>query len=437
MNKRHKTCSLKKNLCLPIDKISNINIDNQIHTNRSEYNNKNKKNLNITKLYFNDNLLIKILKKSKFKINSKNYLHVLNRKKNFINNRNASISRKNDSNNLSEKFRSIPGISKLRYLTDESINDILKREEKTNITSIPLNSDASIIEKNRRNKSENKSPFIINKKLSLSNYKMNNNFSKIKLNNKYKYLTLNKNNYKLKEKPKTKLINNKLYRNSSKRKTFTNIGNNFFIYNANLKVKNKKENINNYNNNNNFSSFLKKNKGNKYQNLYRTKYNVYKIISGNKSLSHQKTKLNKNYNRIISSEVCSRNINRKENIFDKNKSTFNDIEISKNYNLTNDNNGLSINLLLNNQIKQLLNRNSKVDRLLFKLENPADCFEENVYTLRAGDKYISLKNQIIKQKNKLWKMNYNNKKSLKVNESQMRRYIFKIYSDRNHKKNKY
>ena len=85
--------------------------------------------------------------------------------------------------------------------------------------------------------------------------------------------------------------------------------------------------------------------------------------------------------------------------------TLNDIENNKNYNVPNDNNELNTNLLPKKKTSHLLNRSSNLDRLLFKLEKPSECFEENVYGLRAGDKYISLKNKIINKKNKIFNIN--------------------------------
>lgn len=82
---------------------------------------------------------------------------------------------------------------------------------------------------------------------------------------------------------------------------------------------------------------------------------------------------------------------------------------------------------------KFLNKSSNVDRLLFKLENPYETFEENVFSNRPGDKFIALKNQIIKQKNKTIKMFCDYRMDVVLNEIFMKRYIYKIYSDRNKK----
>jgi hypothetical protein len=75
--------------------------------------------------------------------------------------------------------------------------------------------------------------------------------------------------------------------------------------------------------------------------------------------------------------------------------------------------------------RQFLNRSSKIDRLIFNLENPNGCFEENVYSLKAGDKYISFKNQIIRQRKQIEKIFYKNKMSLISDEALMKKYIYK------------
>ena len=83
-----------------------------------------------------------------------------------------------------------------------------------------------------------------------------------------------------------------------------------------------------------------------------------------------------------------------------------------------------------------MHKSSKVDRLLFQLEKPDECFEENVISNRPADKFVFFKNQIIKQKDKTIKMFYDYKRILKSNETQMTRYIFQLFSDRNKNKSK-
>ena len=431
MIKRHKTFRINKNLGLSLLQLSNKNLDTQNHTNRSEDNNGHKKKYDLSNLNFNGNLLIKLLKRTKYKNVSKKILPERKKRKFLFKNYNTELDKKRNRNHLSEKYRNIPGISKLKYLTEDSINDILKREEKTSILSIPLNLEESIIEKTKKIKSEYKSPFIINKKLSLNNNKINNNFRNRLVDKKYHSLNLNlndnNNNNNLRQNPKIRLINNRLYKKGSKEKIFKKKENNFCIYNRNLNIKYRNTDVN-INNNNIclYSTFLKKINENKCMKLYKPNFFSNKIIPGNKSITQQKTNLNKNYNRIIYSEISGGTENRRENIINKKRLTYTNIENSKNYNL--------INNIIEINKNSLLNRSSKIDRLLFNLENPSGCFEENVYTLRAGDKYISLKNQIIKQKNKMWKMNYINEKATRLIESQAKRYIFKLFSDKNYKK---
>ena len=73
-------------------------------------------------------------------------------------------------------------------------------------------------------------------------------------------------------------------------------------------------------------------------------------------------------------------------------------------------------------------RSSKLDRLLFYMVNPEECFEENLLDIRPGDKYQSLKNQIIKHKSKLESILNEIKLNQIKNEHLMKKYIFDLLS---------
>ena len=73
-----------------------------------------------------------------------------------------------------------------------------------------------------------------------------------------------------------------------------------------------------------------------------------------------------------------------------------------------------------------LNRASKIDRLIFLLEKPEECFEQNLFEHKPKDIYILLKNQMKKTKNRIENkiIDY----SLKQNKKEMfiKKYIFKL-----------
>lgn len=71
----------------------------------------------------------------------------------------------------------------------------------------------------------------------------------------------------------------------------------------------------------------------------------------------------------------------------------------------------------------LLNRSSMIDRLIFYLEKPLDCFEENVYEEKPGDKYQKFKNQIIRHKYKIYDTINEIKLNQIRNEVQLKRFI--------------
>ena len=76
----------------------------------------------------------------------------------------------------------------------------------------------------------------------------------------------------------------------------------------------------------------------------------------------------------------------------------------------------------------ILNRGSKIDRLIFYIEKPEECFEENLIDKKPGDKYQLFKNQIAKHKTKL----ENIIKEIRLNQIKseylMKKYIFDLLS---------
>ena len=76
------------------------------------------------------------------------------------------------------------------------------------------------------------------------------------------------------------------------------------------------------------------------------------------------------------------------------------------------------------------NRGSKVDRLLFYMVKPDECFEENLIDIKSGDKYLLLKKQIARHKYKLENIIKDMKLSQIENEYLMKKYIFDLLSRR-------
>ena len=73
-------------------------------------------------------------------------------------------------------------------------------------------------------------------------------------------------------------------------------------------------------------------------------------------------------------------------------------------------------------------RGSKIDRLIFYIEKPEECFEEHLTDKKPGDKYQLFKNQIAKHKTKL----DNIIKEIRLNQIKseylMKKYIFELLS---------
>ena len=84
--------------------------------------------------------------------------------------------------------------------------------------------------------------------------------------------------------------------------------------------------------------------------------------------------------------------------------------------------------LKNSSNRNILRRGSIVDRLVFYIEKPEECFEENLLDKKPGDKYQLFKNQLTKHKNKL----ENIIKEIRLNQIKseylMKKYIFELLS---------
>ena len=76
----------------------------------------------------------------------------------------------------------------------------------------------------------------------------------------------------------------------------------------------------------------------------------------------------------------------------------------------------------------VLHRRSRIDRLIFFIENPEGCFEENLMEERPGDKYIMLKNQMKRRKNRFENIIREIKLNQKKSEYLMKKYIFDLLS---------
>ena len=417
INKKH-SFSLMKNLGINLNILSkrkNIIKKNKTFTN--ENNNKNRRNTKHLK--FGQNLLVWLLKKPKYMANSRNPSTNRKRKNHFIEN----IENKNQ---LSEKYKYIPGINKLHYLTDQSMNELLKTEQETyHFTFSNFNKFFANNENKNKIKNVYNSAFRSSKKLSLDQIKNEKEYKDESLKTECTFLGINLSD-KLSQKYRDNIINTKQF--YKPKDIFINNSNSNYINNLDINNNKTKTSIKD-----SFFHLMKKNKMNQGIKLYiRPNENSQKVILTNNNIISNKQKLNKTKKRVIFQEIQNRRAHTHENLFDEKSYFKNQFESNKinNENNTSENKKLNI----NNNKKKFLNKSSKVDRLLFKLENPYECFEENVCTNNPGDKFVFLKNQIIKQKHKTTKLFYDYKKQLKSNETQMTRYIYKLYSDRNKNK---
>ena len=188
--KRKSLFSLKKKIDYNL--ISNKNIRKGNKT--IDYENKKikSKKLTLASLKFNENILIKILKQSKFKVKSK-------ANKNRINgliDDYKKLNIRNKKRYLSEKFRNIPGIDKLKYLTDQSMNELIAREEKTNFDTpnitinIKQNNNSNLLYKPKYKTAEKLEKF------NILNSTVNDRSKDKKFRTENKSLTLNLSKFK-------------------------------------------------------------------------------------------------------------------------------------------------------------------------------------------------------------------------------------------------
>ena len=423
---KKRTVSLKKKIDFNID-FSFIKKKMKKNKTISTERNNNKKNL--AYLRFKENLLIWLLKKSKY--NNQRETPRRRKIKNF------SIDNTHNKSQLSEKYKNIPGIDKLQYLTDQSINELLSRDTQSHFSGhINIFSNKEL----KKKISKYNSAFRATTKISLFEPKDDNNFEDKKTKDETISLALDSSN-KIVQKSKNKIINNKLFYNQPKEKFIINNKSiNHYIKDVNIYLTNKKININN---NNNSVLYFKKNNNNinKCFKLYSKPNECSKkiLFEENKNNTITLKKFKKKNNRILSAGISRRKAQTHQNLFEESIPYKTNTGKNKSYiiNIDNNNNEMKKLNIKNIPKTRYLNRSSKVDRLLFKLENPNECFEDNVYSNRPEDKFISFKNQIAKQKNKTIKMFNDSKMALKLNETLMRRYVFKLFSDKNKNKINY
>ena len=357
---------------------------NQIFFSKNPYLNlkRRKSSINYSKLKFNQNILINILKKENLKkihnnqnTHTNTYLKVNNNSEN----KNFLFKNYKISYNLNKKFHDLPVLSNFHNITDEKINDLIKTEENINefkpnkkkeqkITNLKANFNYKNdkVLKNKRNKTDNFNKTYIGRRYSNKNQY------------NYKIYSFSKNRRELKRLTNrlrsTKIKMNEIYMN------FTSS----FPY-----LKNKKQ-VLNYTENNS------KNKNNNTKNniLFKTKKKeliIHTISSNLKKIEINKLdKLNSNLETKKWLESIKDSIEK----FD------------------------------------LFNRGSKIDRLLFYMIKPEECFEENVLDIKPGDKYQLLKNQIAKHKSKLDNILVDIKLNQIKNEYLMKKYIFDLLSRR-------
>ena len=339
-----------------------------------KYKRKKKPTLNYSKLKFKQNVLLNILRKSNLRKNKKKS-HI--QQSELISNNQLKRSIPNPNNNLlyklNKKYIDILGISKYHNVTDETINDLIKSKDDTN--------------------------------------------NEIKKTNENTYSSLQSYNI-------TRISGKFSHQN-----TF-----NLFFNKANI------------NSQNNFN--------NRYE---RNKEMIYKVKNdfSRNSINSKKFKLNKN--ELSSNSNFTNSI---PNLKIKNQQLFSNTN-SKSNSISNNNNtkkGKSLCDTISSNLKRIkfsklgkinspsetkkwlesikdsikhfdfLHRNSKADRLRFYLENPDECFEDNVLDEKPGDKYQLFKNQIMKHKAKFDTIIKDIKLNQIKSEYLMRRYIFDLLS---------
>lgn len=318
----------KKNIYIKTEKDNYINKRYLISSPMTNINSKLPKRsstaLNYSKLKFNQNILINLLKKTNLK-KQQNYSQT---KLNYIpsNKKYMNLGFK-IAYNLNKKFHDLPVVSKFHNITDEKINELIKSNN----------------------------------------------------NNRRKSLNLKKtNNY----------IKSNINKNSSKK---------------------------------NYINFVCQNNNDK--NIFIVK-NIRRMKS--KKLKMRLSELNSNFTNSLSYlKSNNRNTNYNNNNSASNKKDISRINLNKQMKL----NKTNINLELSKNI-DLYRRGSIVDRLVFYIEKPDECFEENLTDEKPSDKYQMFKNQINKHKDKLDKIIKEIKLNQIKSEYLMKKYIFELMSRR-------
>ena len=306
---------------------------------------KSKHKSKFKKLKFDTVLLVDLLKKSK--ISATTNILFKKSKKNFPIKKNNSIF----------KYKNIPGIEKLHHLTNADIDDLITDKSERSIIEFSNfryknNSERKIF--NPKNKNINDSYIITdssnnknNKKLYVTNINMNKNI------NKNTYNGINKNcTWKSRKFTRNIILSHSNDIN--------------YTFNKNCKL-NDKTNIKPT-----IKSFLINKKyldinSNSLLNLENNKLKMFLPQNNN-------TKPNIENNGVTKSEEKKNKINFDNSFY----SVFKNIKKFK--------------------------RSSQIDRLIFKIENPEECFEEFVDKEKPGDKYQAFKNQIFRHRNKVDKM---------------------------------
>ena len=306
---------------------------------------KSKHKSKFKKLKFDTVLLVDLLKKSK--ISATTNILFKKSKKNFPIKKNNSIF----------KYKNIPGIEKLHHLTNADIDDLITDKSERSIIEFSNfryknNSERKIF--NPKNKNINDSYIITdssnnknNKKLYVTNINMNKNINKNTYNGINKSCTW-----------KSRKFTRNIILSHSNDINYT--------FNKNCKLYDKtniKPTI---------KSFLINKKyldinSNSLLNLENNKLKMFLPQNNN-------TKPNIENNGVTKSEEKKNKINFDNSFY----SVFKNIKKFK--------------------------RSSQIDRLIFKIENPEECFEEFVDKEKPGDKYQAFKNQIFRHRNKVDKM---------------------------------
>ena len=293
------------------------------------------------------------------------------------------INKNRISNQFNEKNKSSLNLSKIKLnFRNEKI--LLKKALTFNTKK---NNNLSLSTDRKNNNKKYNIPY-------LNLYKNINESLLNDLSSNHSMGTFNTNNNK---KNKEKIISNFLFNNYNKMNITNNNNNNNNKYKIN---KNKRvtfligENINN--NSINFNKKIdlsnstnKNNSLNNFNSIYNT-LNDSLLKSKNSPIKLKNNKII-NHQKKFSSKILNANL----------KSSKDYEKVQK---LKNINNLLDTNQHENNKKKIYLRRDSFIDKLMLKLTNPDEIFEDFVQTEKPGDKFVRFKKHLIKNKNFIEKM---------------------------------